>query len=901
MKAVLIKPTRIRSLRYRSRVVRTVSAVVVAVVVGGILAAGQMQLPAAEAAGATDSKITVKWTGDDSSAREFQPKRDEKSVHRKDFEKLSITVSQTTGIIDQGIRVSVAGFAQTVSEGTFGQNAQNFVQAMQCWGPDPLAKDFRETCEWGGRADPNALSNGIGTSIYGDNILRVSPVDNDVYAPTDNDVRFLSVDRKPVPGKSLIKDPATQIVSYPILSYFSADTTNEISSARMGVDGTGFFDFETQTADQAPQLGCGTKEHLRCWLVVVPRGTVFGGGMDCSSYPSSIEADYFHGREDSMQGGSPMSNRCDYWDNRIVVPLDFLPVGRTCSVGSVEQRVSGSQLMVGAMSSWQPALCSSLKATYSFSSNPDSVARAQVLDGRSPAAFVGYPVNVGDLQTTDERQLLANTDLTYAPVAISAVVVGFLAEFPGGREESLVLSPRIMAKILTQSYRFTVPPDSGTLDKNFAHLPEQNRKYAYLYQDPDFQALNANFRKFSVNPSIVLPGPAGADAIKQVWRWILADADAVRFLKGELDPWKMGVNPYYLPKGDPNATVPTFDNGEYVVDGSGAKVRKPVGLSNLDGTPMQLSGASLDSFIKADETLSPIKLTNQLSKFDSIQFAPFTDSLLTGARAAFRANPNSKVIWDPSKVTQAQRPGDWVSSGTQVPGQKFMITITDGPSAARYGLGVAGLIPANAKVAVLPDQKGLARALSGLRSTSLDAIKQVDPSATDAAGYPLTMVTYAAINLSKSTVASRTSLGAMLEQVTSKGQVPGTSPGMLPAGYLPLTVELLSQSQNAISAIASYVSNAPTSSPTPKPLSLAKAAPDSGYAGETSDLETLESGMTDGSADPVETANVDSATEVRTPVSASEPFERSGLAVALVFALLGALVAPLLFRGRGIF
>ena len=871
----------------------------------GIVATGLVVVPApaATAAEKPASEISVTWVGDSSAAKEFQPKRNTQSPHYPEFEDLSVSVSQVTGLTDQAIRVSVDGFsAGTVSDPTFGQNVKNYVQAMQCWGDDPTAADFRETCQWGGRGDPSGANTGVGTSVYADNVLRVAPIDNNGYEPTDFDVPFRTVDGTTVPGKASLYDPdgegpKPKVERYPILDFFGPSTTNEVTSARIGSDGAGFFDFEVQTSDQAPQLGCGREDHLRCWLVVVPRGTVFGGdGAECSSILNpATDKPYANHRPDSFQGGSPINPKCDYWDNRVVVPLDFNELGSGCEIGSKEQRVIGSQLMVGAMSSWQPSLCSTLSTTFSFSTNPDAIAREQLLEGLAPMAFTGYPLASGQLDTAEERDVLAKSKLVYAPVAVSGVAVAYISETNSGRQESLTLTPRLMAKLLTQSYRFLVPSNSADPDKNVAHLPAKNLSYRFLYQDPDFKQANpTNYQSFTNTPAVVLPGPSSADAISQVWKWILADREAVAFLNGEPDPWGMSINPYYLPAGNANAKVPTFDSttGDYVYDSAGAVVTRPVGLRNIDDTPQKLSSTPLDIFVKADESTVPIKLSGERNRFDTLQFAPYTESLLSGARVAFRANPNSKTVWDPNKINLAGEVGDWVSSGGQVPGQKFMITITDTPSALRYGLSIASLRTPNSTSVVAPDAAGLAGAMKGLAPTSLDSVLQVDPAQVPETGYPLTMVTYAGVNLTTSTPATRAASAGMITQVTTGGQTSGSDLGKLPAGYLPITPDMTKQALAAVAEIQGFV-DATTPGTTPKPLS---SNPPAGRGQDTFEAGDGGGAGSEGT-DPAFSA-ADEAGDGRTPTSAVSPIVASGLGIGLVIGLAGFLFAPILFRGR---
>jgi hypothetical protein len=884
------------------------AAVAVLCLVLGTLASPVPAMKAAATA-ATSSAVTISWAGDASAAREFQPARLVSSPHYNELKNITITVSQTTGIADQAIRIDVSGFAGTKSVnggGVVAQNAMNFMQAMQCWGPDPKATDFNETCQWGGRA--LSASNGLGDSVILDNASRTGPLDFDPGKPTTHDVPFRPVGSdRPVSGKPYFVKGETK---YDISNYFGASTTNEVTSARVGDKGTGYFGFETQSADQAPQLGCGTAAHLRCWLVVVPRGTVFGGdGEQCSGIldPKNNYEPYTKGRPNSIQGGSPVNDKCDYFNNRIVVPLDFTPTGSTCAVGSTEVRVIGSQLMVGAMSSWQPSLCTTVKSTFSFSTNPDSVARAQLIETSANTpniAYSGFPVSAGELLFDSERQTLATTKLAYAPVAISGVVIAFLAEFDNGRQEQLNISPRLMAKLLTQSYPFLVPASSSDPVGKWAHLSAVNRKYTYISLDPDFQALNpTNYREFNIPPALVLPGPAGADAIRQVWRWILADKDAVAFLDGNADPSGMLVNPYYLAKGATGAIVPWYldDKKDYIGDGAPA-IQRAVGLTNLDGSPQKLSEISIDNFPRDDETLVPANLKAPgapLSRFDSIQFSPFTDSLLTGARQAFRANPNSKSIWDPNKLNSLGTSGDWVSSGTQVPGQKFMIAITDSPSAARYGLNTAGIQIPNSTSVATADMDGMAAALSALQPTSVDTVMQVDPAKVSSKGYPMTMVTYAGVNLSKASSAARAIIASMLTQVTSSGQISGSAVGDLPAGYLPLTGELQARAADASARIKNYVAPATDVATTSNTGTDSNGTAQDSYDGAAA-VPTAAAGSraSNGAADPTVTAGVDAVNASRTESTPGDAISRFALVFALVIGLLGFLIAPVLFRGR---
>jgi len=905
----VVKSPRPRVRISRADAVRGVSLAIVTLAVAGLVSLNSIGRQSADAATATPSALTVKWLDDASSVAVDQPKRDAASGHYIEMKNLSITVSQTTGLIDQAISVSVKDFANGVGtrdstrvngSSVFASNAQNFLQAMQCWG-DPTAENFRQTCQWGGRYTPSG-NNGLGSSAFPDTTLRVGTIDIDPNNTNAVDNPFVTVQGKSVAGK-----PAAG--GYELLNYFNPATSNEVTTARVGADGSGSFDFEPQTADTAPQLGCGTEGHLRCWLVVVPRGTVFGGDAKCSQFADPAgdgSTTYTKWQKNALQAGSPVNPNCDYWSNRVVIPLDFAPVGSRCAVGSTEQRVIGSQLMVGAMSSWQPDLCSKQKTTYSFSTNPDSVARHQLLEGQASVAYSSQPLSPGEQTSNESRQTLASTKLSYAPVAVSGVAIAFLAEFDEGRQTQLNLSPRLVAKLLTQSYAFQVPVStSDDPSKPIAHLTvpkNSNRPYRLMSDDPEFQQLNPDTaRFFQQNPSIVLPGPSSSDAVRQVWKWLEADTNAAAFLSGTPDEWGMGINPYYLPFGDAKAKVPTFDaRGDYVISGN-TRALSPVGLKNIDDSPLSLATVPLDTFIKADLTKSPLVLVNgQIRPFDSIQFAPYVDNLLTAARTAFRADPKSKTIWDPTKFNPAGEKGDWVSTGAQVPGQKFMIAITDTPSASRYGLNIASIRPANSSTLTMPTKEGLSTALAALRPTSDGRVTQVDPAAVAAPGYPLTVVTYADVNLTLSTAANRKSIASLISQITTTGQVPGTEPGELPAGYLPITSAMAAQAAESVTAIRAFTpanavdstSNSSTPETGDYPGGNISGFDDSGaIAGGAAAAAAA--------ADPSITAAPIADGKARTSSPSDNVIVRSGLALSLGVGSAGVLFAPILFKRRG--
>jgi hypothetical protein len=849
------------------------------------------------ATAAEQSSITVNWLGDSSAASQFQPARSAsgpEGFEYNEFKNISVSVAQSKNLVDQAVVVSVSGFQNGTTDATDGggptySDAMNFMQAMQCWG-DPASPDFRTTCEWGGK---NVTKNGLGYSVYGDNVYRVAPGDTAPSADTTRDVPFKPVSGSSVTGRYVLDSKGN--ISYPILTQFGPNTTNEVSSARIKSDGTGTFDFQMQTSISAPQMGCGSPDHLRCWLVLVPRGTVFGGnGRECSS---ALQTDvslspFTFGEADSLQGGSPINSGCKYWANRIVVPLDFNPVAAPCP-GGAEVRVVGAQLLISAMSSWQPKLCSAAGGAFSFASNPDSVARDQLLDQGTNIAFSSYPIVRKNLDTDQLQNEFDTTTLSYAPVAIGALTLSYFAEGPSGRITSLKLTPRLVAKLLTQSYAFEVPGSSSE-GNGQTQLGAVNRSYRLMADDPDFRAVNPDYALYRTNPSLVLPGPSGADAIAQLWKWVQSDSDARDFLDGKGDPWHMTVNPYYLPVGNSAAKVPQYDNNnQLIVDALGQPVLKAVGNANVDGSPLSLSAASIDTFPLSDQSEVPHKLDGGIrTRIGSLAFLPYAIDFPSAAVIAFRTNPGPRIVWDPNAIDAAGDAGAWASPGPQLPGQRFVIAVTDLASSTQFDLSVAQLQAANGSTFVVPSTASMTAAMSsGLTTTSVAAVQQVDPAKVSTDSYPLTTVVYAIVNLSASSKANLQSYSSMINYAVGDGQVAGVQPGQLPPGYLPLTSALVGQSKAAAMAMASYTAPAISS------YNPGTGSPDlasGGYSpGESSGSIAVGSPAT-----PSAESIAPEATPAKTPAVADTPLTNSALAISLGVGLAGSLLSPLLLRGR---
>ena len=660
--------------------------------------------------------------------------RDVNSPFYNEFKDLSVSVSQTKNLTNQGILVDWEGMGASVP----GEFSRNYVQMMQCWGdssgPTP------EQCQWGTAA--TATESLMGSFAANRDLMRGEDpkqlYNTSFLIPPPVNQPFLKSYRVPF-------TPVSGTKTFNYFQYFAVDSSNELSASPTGVNGAGQAVFETQTAFEAPHLGCGADSGTgprSCWLVIVPRGEIRADGTTVAF--------------DERIGGSPLS--ASYWANRIQIPLEFSSLTVSCALGNAERRVVGSEMIAAAITSWQPALCKD-SATFGYSQIGDGEARRQIVGstfGSSGLAFISNPLN---------KELTDKNKLVYAPVANSAVVIGFNIEknfksssplYPqnGTLVTDLKLNARLVAKLLTQSYRADVPGGNSQ-----THVKDNPRS---LVSDPEFIALNPDFADFQrgAEPGGLLTALGSSDSASLVWKWIQADPKASSFLKGTPDEWGMVLNSYY----------------------------RPLDLAN---------DLEIESFPKAAlSTYRPNLLTPEPG-FSTLDMRPYATDMLDAALASRRGDSRSKTIWDVNRLPPA-----FASGGAQTTGQRFMLSITDLPAAKRYGLGVATLVNSNG-VAIAPTEASISAGLSSMPTDTFSGAKFNDGKSLSSSSYPWTSLTYAVVNVCTQTEAALGDYADLLDYAATAGQVSGESQGQLPIGYYPLSSALLAKTKAAADLITS--------------------------------------------------------------------------------------------------
>lgn len=884
----------------RLRLVRAVSLAVALLSAAGLAALALP--PTARAAGDDSSAVTVKWAGDnDPAVQQYQPDRsalvdqdghDTGSGFWDDFKDLTVTVDRTSDLIDGALTVSYSGMLPT------GNVRNNYLSMMQCWGPDPAAADFAETCQWGGWQNSSIGASGaaaiekqlVGLGLTGTSVLF----------------------RNGEPFRAAYGGGFDDSTSHEDrLAFFGAETTNEVPLATARDDGTGSVVFQAQSGLAAPQLGCGTPlddgQPRRCWLVVVPRSA------HSRITASPVDLTYADG----------------LWANRIVVPLDFRLTTGACAAGAAEVGLTGTQLLTTAMSSWQPALCTGAKpAVYNLSTVADSLARSQLLSGQAGLVAVPRPVVGADLADESDQEALAAADIVYAPLAVAAPVVAFNFQTPGGTVQQADITPRLMAKLLTQSFPHQVAgvgAEALSGDWTYEHLhwapgsdaPRGSLVADAFWQDPDVIAAfhlddpssPASKYERNVLPLLQVTGPAGADAIRQLWAWVQADGQARAFLEGQPDERGMTVNPYYLPKDDPKAVVtpvycvngvPALWNGQPCIDAQ--KVLDQAGnpISKAVGLDVNLATDPIDYFPKADETLAPILANTQKgARVDALSFPQFADNYDQIAQRLLRGNPATVSYWDQDAVPYPA----FKSAPFQVAGRLISIGIMDAATAAHWDLPTARLqLPDQPGVFAAADTAGLAAGLASQTATGVDGVTTTDMTHLRDGAYPLTQVVYGAVDVDDPGLdqGARTAYADFIRYAATDGQQPGYARGELPPGYQPLTAALARQALAAADRIEAGPVPDPEPTPTPPadtavPATTGAGSAPSGAGGDGPSSSSSDAGATVTTTASTTTTTTTPPTEAEATGSVAGSI---GLGGTLLAGLGGVVGAPLLMRRR---
>ncbi len=325
----------------------------------------------------------------------------------------------------------------------------------------------------------------------------------------------------------------------------------------------------------------------------------------------------------------------------------------------------------------------------------------------------------------------------------------------------LKLDPRLVAKLITQSYNFQNEgcggrgQGSGGIGCDSA----VDGNPISLFADPEFKRLNPH-----VQPAAAFGGAfqiptvesGHSDMTWQLTRWIADNKPAAGFMTGQFDQWGMHVNTAYLGLKYP-----------------------------------------LDSFTGQDN-------------YPVIAHRYSPDFPLNSVVQLQAENTDNGTDWEVDPTT-----GNFPRDPIETPGERALFAIVDEGSAAAFRFPVAEILNDKGRY-VAPTTKSMTAALSSMVATGTNHVtQQVNFAKQKADAYPLTMIIYAMVPTSGTSAKKATAIARFLDFVAGPGQHPGLDVGELPPGFVPLTAQLKDETLHAATLVGNQTGDSPTPNPSP--------------------------------------------------------------------------------------
>ncbi|MFI8080095.1 hypothetical protein ACIF6L_04760 [Kitasatospora sp. NPDC086009] len=682
----------------------------------------------------------------------------------------SVTVAQTQNLSNQVLQVSWSGFTPTVdTSGTpltivtkGSKQALYAVRVYQCRGLDPKITD-----------------------CYGSKLYNADG------------------------GKGFNQKAPAEGTTTP-------DFPSNMAIAPTGADGSGETSIEIWTATQSPSLGCDAAHP--CSLVVEPNYggdtqdpyKARNGAVDCTDHLSDVDGFFntasdggleaYAGAWDGNQyAGYQVGEQCA-WEKRTVVPLHFSPTAADCDNRAADFKAAGLEMANRAVQQWRTGLClasSPLAFQYS-SSGGEPQARAAFLGGSAgvDVALTAYPDTA-----TPARPYV------YAPLATTGISAVFLVDDPdtGRQLRDMKLTPRLMAKLLTQSYApLGSPVASVSGNPSCVFLDEDFLQYNRF---PESSGLHW---PRSCTPAEFEPTIVGGttDLVYQLTAWIAADPEAVRFLDGEDDPWGMRVNTFY-------------QRGAY-------------------------SGYPADTLQPQDFT-GPTDVSEAAKRMRQYEWNPVLGGLTQVLRTILE-NRSTCQLWMADPAT-----GNHLKCDPMARGERKLFAIMDSAQAKAFSLPEATLRnPAGGFVS--PTTNGFQSAVGDMPTDAATGTQLLPYGvagtafARDTQAYPLTTVQYAMVPTGGA-ADKAPAITRFLTTVANGGQVYGVEPGKLAPGFLSLTGAQRQQTLDAAKHVETQDNKWPGNQVAPPPTT--PSGGDGGTTGGAGGATGGESGGTGVTTTPV--------------------------------------------------
>ena len=277
-------------------------------------------------------------------------------------------------------------------------------------------------------------------------------------------------------------------------------------------DGTGSAQFEVRPASNLPQLACS------------------------ATNPCSIMV-YENDAQPVIPGTLPTAH--------VVIPVAFAPSQADCpNITDFDVRVDGSSTSASLFYAWAARICQGAGAVVvDYTETSSTSGRENFLAGLVDMGVTALPASDDELAGHPDRR-----EFSYAPVAASAVVVAYnmTDPFTGQRIDNLVLSPRLVARLVT------------------------NTSIETFVRDRELLNLNPGVR-FPTNGINRILVRAERSATTQILtNWMSVDPEAQKFLTNN-DTWRVALNPAYVGYAYPRDSFELVDTDPAYLPRQGQK------------------------------------------------------------------------------------------------------------------------------------------------------------------------------------------------------------------------------------------------------------------------------------------------------------------------------------------
>jgi hypothetical protein len=743
----------------------------------------------------------------------------------------TVTVSQTKNLTDQDVQINWSNFTPSIgpnpalgansyqpnpTDQTLSGGAYFQVSIFECMGTNPAVSNNGST----GFSGSQCYLAPVGSSLTSE-LANDGPANGMLATTLDN-----SVPATPAPS------------SYSPITAYLGDTP-----AFNGGDPstwTGQADFHVEAPTPRSKGGffnkCGPS--TPCSLVIDPNwgGTPsnpsnkplnFTDTSDCSTHALGDDLGPSGASVGDILPGTPSSpgyaqqtryeplvgdSGACWAADRIVIPLSFTPTPNDCPNKTPQFYAEGSPMMQTQMLQWQAGWCTGpAPVTVQYTSNSETSARqdflagGQAVQGRTDMALVTLPADANAQQGSSRK-------FTYAPLANSGTGIAYYTDdgTTGSQINRMVLNPRLLAKLTTQSYTLQYgcadsPPSSSPPAPSLGCDPDVLHNPYSLFDDPEFVSLNKNCQPYGKNPkTYVCDNPAvdsnaphddfppdndggnnnvqiggflptvlesQSDMTYDLTDWIAANPDATEFLNGKTDPWGMHVNNNYL-----HVSYPT-----QVFDAQDAGYSVPVACS-----------AAACATQQQDETM-------QASWNFQVDLDTIAGDLLTFQPTA--DEPTDECSLPPGISCTSTSQLNFVSpASSENFGSRALLSVLDLGDIATYDFPAAELVNAAGK-AVGPMQANVEAAVNDMKTNPDGVTQYFNYASTDPKAYPLTMVDYAMVPTCGLSSSEASAIADFLTKAATTGQAQGEAPGDLAPGYYPLTAKQKAQTLTAAAEV----------------------------------------------------------------------------------------------------